>query len=155
MNNATRSRMIAALVLALAAGAGFATGLATDRVLLARGLEAPPPATDPPPGEGIRILLRGPDTLPEGGPRRIRMMLPAQMGADLDLTPEQQRAIERIVREEQAALRELTDEFQPALRAVIERSRERIEDVLTDEQVARWHATPTVQLRRPQAPPTN
>jgi Spy/CpxP family protein refolding chaperone len=154
MTNATRSRMIAALVLALAAGAGFATGLATDRVLLARGVEAPPPATDPP-GEGIRILLRGADTLPQGGPRRIRMMLPAQMGEHLELTPEQQSAIERIVREEQAALREITDQLQPALRAVIERSRERIEQVLTEEQVARWHAAPTVQLRRPQAPPTN
>jgi Spy/CpxP family protein refolding chaperone len=155
MTNATRTRMIAALVLALAAGAGFATGLATDRVLLARGVEAPPPATDPPPAEGIRILLRGADTIPEGGPRRIRMMLPAQMGEDLELTPEQQRTIERIVREEQAALRELTEQFQPALRAVIERSRERIEEVLTEEQVARWHAAPTVQLRRPQPPPNN
>jgi Spy/CpxP family protein refolding chaperone len=155
MTNTTRSRMIAALMLALAAGAGFATGLATDRVLLARGAEAAPAATDPPPGEGIRILLRGPDTLPEGGQRRIRMMLPAQMGEDLELTPEQQRAIERIVGEEHAAFRELTDQFQPALRAVIERSRERIEEVLTEEQVARWHAAPAAQLRRPQAPPTN
>jgi hypothetical protein len=155
MTNATRSRMIAALMLALAAGAGFATGLVTDRVLLAGAVEAPPPATDPPPGEGIRILLRGPDTLPEGGPRRIRMMLPAQMGEDLELTPEQQRAIERIVREEQATLRALTDQLQPALRGVIERSRERIEEVLTEEQVARWHAAPAVQLRRPQAPPNN
>jgi Spy/CpxP family protein refolding chaperone len=147
--------MIAAFVLALAAGAGFATGLATHRVLQAGSAEATAPPAGPQPGEGIRILLRGADTLPEGGPRRIRMMLPAQMGEDLELTAEQQRAIERIVREEQAALRELTDQLQPALRAVIERSRERIEEVLTEEQVARWHAAPTVQLRRPQAPPTN
>jgi Spy/CpxP family protein refolding chaperone len=155
MNNATRSRMIAGLVLALAAGAGFATGLATDRVLLARGADAAPPPTDPRPGEGMRVLLRGPDTVTEAGPRRIRVLLPAQMGEDLGLTPEQQRAIERIVGEEHAALRELTDQLQPALRAVIERSRERIEEVLTEEQVARWRAGPSEPLRRPQAPPTN
>jgi Spy/CpxP family protein refolding chaperone len=147
--------MIAALVLALAAGAGFATGLATDRVLLAGGAETTAPPAEPQPGEGIRILLRGADTLPEVGPRRIRVMLPAQMGEDLELTPEQQRTIERIVHEEQAALRELTDQLQPALRAVIERSRDRIEGVLTEDQVARWHAAPNVQLRRPQAPPNN
>jgi hypothetical protein len=148
MNTATRSRMIAGLVLAMAAGAGFATGMATDRVLLARGPDTVAAPSRQPPTEGIRILLRGQDSLPGERHRRMRVMLPAQMGEDLGLRADQQREIERIVREEQAAIRELTEELQPALLSVIERSRERIQEVLTEEQRARWHAAPPMMLRR-------
>jgi hypothetical protein len=155
MNTATRSRMIAALLLALAAGAGFATGVATDRVLLARAPDADAVPGVPAAGEGIRVLLRGHDTLAGDGTRRVRFLLPAQMGEDLGLTPEQQREIERILREEQAAIRALTEQLQPALMAVIERSRDRIQEVLTDEQAARWRAAPAIRLRHDAQPPTN
>jgi hypothetical protein len=155
MTNATRSRMIAALLLALAAGAGFATGVATDRALLARGADHTATPMEPA-AEGFRVLLRGHDTLPRDGSRRVRLMLPTQMGADLDLSPEQQRDIERILIEEHAAIAGLTEQLQPAFMAVVERSRERILGVLTDEQIARWHALPAMRLHRgPQPPPTN
>jgi hypothetical protein len=156
MSTATRSRMIAALLLALAAGAGFATGVATDRTLLARSPTGAAPAGEPPAGEGIRMLLRGHDTLPADGTRRVRIMLPTHMGEDLGLTPQQQEAIERIVREEQAAIRELTEQLHPAFMSVVERSRTRIQEVLTEEQLARWRAAPAMRLRRgPEPPPNN
>jgi hypothetical protein len=156
MTYATRSRLSAALLLVLAAGAGFASGLATERARHARQPDPASAATGPAAGEGIRVLLRGQDTLPADGGRRFRFMLPTQMSEDLGLTPEQQREIEAILREEQAAIRELTERLQPGFLAVIERTRERIHEVLTEEQIARWHAAPAMRLRGgPQPPPTN
>jgi hypothetical protein len=152
MSNRTRVRLVAALLLLLVAASGFAVGLFTERVFLDPPvMAAPAPPAAP---EGVRILLRGQDTLAGDGVRRFGVLLPERMAEALDLTPEQTAEIERILREDQAAIRELTEQFEPALVALIERSRQRIHDVLTEEQIERWHASPMLRLRRGVQQPT-
>jgi hypothetical protein len=146
MNAARHARVIAAVLLVLVAGTGFAAGVFTERMLHARTDEVGQTAAAAP--EGVRILLRGRDPLPADGVRRFGLLLPERLAEELDLTPEQQAEIERILREDQAAIRDITGRFEPALVTVIERSRQRIHDVLTDEQIARWHAMPVLRLRR-------
>jgi hypothetical protein len=153
VSNATRARLVAGALLVLVAGAGFAGGILTERLLLAQQPAPRVAATGPAASEGVRILLRGESPSAEGEGRRIRVMLPGQMAAELGLTPEQQAEIERILAEDQTAIRRLTDNLEPALVSVVQRSRQRIYDVLTDDQIARWHAMPQLRVQRGERQP--
>jgi hypothetical protein len=146
VSTATNIRIRAAALLLLVAGLGFVAGIFTDRLVLSRPDGAV--AADPEVArEGVRVLLRGQDGSPAGAERRIGILLPGRLAEELDLTAGQQAEIERILREDQEAIRELTEQYQPRLMAAIERSRQRIFEVLTEEQIARWHELPPVRLR--------
>jgi hypothetical protein len=147
VSNATNLRFRAAALLFLVAGLGFVGGIFADRLVLSRPASAAVPEPQAV-GEGVRVLLRGIDSPAMDTQRRIGiMMLPEALAEELDLTAGQRTEIERILREDQQAIRELTEQFQPRLTAAIERSRQRIIEVLTEEQAARWQELPTMRLR--------
>jgi Spy/CpxP family protein refolding chaperone len=126
----------AALVIALVAMLGALLGIVGDRALAARAagaqLAAAPGAPAFPAGRG------GPGPMGQGGPwqweARADMRYAERLAGRLDLTPEQQAAINAIVAEEQAKVRELTREVEPRFRAIAGETRDRIEAVLTDGQ---------------------
>jgi hypothetical protein len=149
VTSSTRTRLIATSLLVLVAGAGFAAGIVAERFLI--GSPAPALTADTPPRDGIRIMLRG-ETPAEGAGGVQRFIHLPGLAEALDLTAEQQAAIERILLEDQAAIRDMTNELEPALVAVVERSRQRIHEVLTDEQIARWQAMPRMRLRGVRSP---
>lgn len=152
MSNATNPRFTAAALLLLVAGLGFIAGILADRLILSRPASAA--EVDPQTArEGVRVLIRGDDSPGVGAQRRIGIVLPERLADELDLTAEQQAEIERILREDREAIRELTEQFHPSLVAVIERSRQRILEVLTEEQAARWPELPAMQMRRRVAEP--
>lgn len=57
-----------------------------------------------------------------------------QLETELGLSAEQSEAIERILQEDQERVRELMREYQPRFRAIARATREKIEEVLTEEQ---------------------
>jgi len=142
-----RARRVAGLLLALVAGAAFTGGVIAERVVLAQR-ELPPAADDVRPPPGMRVLIRGDDEAMPDGERRVRFMLPGHLAQELELTPEQQARMEAILAEDQAAMREIMARMEPELHAVVERSRQRIMEVLTEEQADRWQAMSGPQLRR-------
>lgn len=137
-------------MLVLVAAASFVAGMAADRVLLA------PAATPESAPETVRrVILRGDDGpgAPQQGLRAIRLGLPEQLAEELDLTPEQRQRIETILAEDQAALRAVMERIEPALAEVVENSRRRIQEVLTDEQAAQWRESQVIRLRRDEQAP--
>jgi hypothetical protein len=138
-------RLRAAALLVLVTAVGFTAGVISDRLLFAPPALTAGAAPETPP-QRVTVLLRDQDA-PPPGPRAFRLVLPGQLAAQLDLSARQQAEIERILADDQAELRRLTEQFEPALTAVIERSRQRIEDVLTDEQREQWQAMPVRRLR--------
>lgn len=128
----------------LVAAASFVAGVVVDRALL-----TPAAAPDPAPEAVRRVILRGENG--PGGPgqglRAIRLGLPEQLAEELDLTPEQRERIERIIAEDQAALRAVMERIEPALAEVVENSRRRIQEVLTDEQAVRWRESQVLRIR--------
>jgi hypothetical protein len=145
VSTALNPRFRAAALLLLVAGLGFVAGIFAERLVLSPPVTASAP--EPAAQQGVRVLLRGSDAPTPGGERRIGIVLPEQLAEQLDLTAEQQVAIERILREDQEEIRQLTAQFQPQLVAAIERSRQRIFDVLTEEQKARWQESAPLRLR--------
>jgi Spy/CpxP family protein refolding chaperone len=154
MTTITRARLIAAALIVLVAAVGFAAGVITERVVFATPAAAPA-AEDAPATDGFRMIMRGERPMARGEGPRFRFMLPGRLASELDLSAEQQAAIEQILAEDQAAIRALTDELRPALIAVVEGSRQRIHDVLTDEQKARWQALPPRRMHRGGGPSPN
>jgi hypothetical protein len=147
VSRTTSSRYGAAALLFLVAGFGFVAGIFADRLVLSRPASAV--VVDPQTArEGVRVLIRGTDSPAAGEERRIGILLPERPAEDLDLTAAQQAEIERILAEDREAIRELTEQFHPRLLAAVERSRQRILEVLTEEQAARWPGPPAMQLHR-------
>jgi len=145
MQNATGTGLRAGALLFLVGALGFVAGIGTERAVLADRAtsSATPEARDP----GALTIIRGDD--PEGtmGRQVIRLGLPQELAAELDLSDEQRGEIERILAEDQAALRSALEEVQPTLYEIVERSRRRIEGVLTEEQFQRWEQSSTLRLR--------
>lgn len=145
LNTTIGPRLRAFLLLLLVAVASFFVGVVTDRLLLgSAGLAEPGPEA-----QRGRILVRGDDG---DGPRQpglrvIRLGLPEQLAEELDLSPEQRSEIERILAEDQAALRAEMERMEPVLAEIIESSRRRISEVLTDEQVVLWRESEAFRLR--------
>jgi hypothetical protein len=151
MNTTTKPAIAAGLFLMLVAGAAFAGGVATERLALS---SAPDAAVRPaPPEGGMRVLIRDRDSAFAGGERRVRFMLPARLGEELQLTEQQQAEVAQILAEHQSAIRAIMDAVEPALMAEVERSRQRIFEVLTEEQAARWESMPALRVRH--APPAS
>lgn len=145
MQNSTGPGLRAGALLFLVAAIGFVAGIGTERVVLADRATsgAAPEARD----AGPLTIIRGDE--PEGttGRRVIRLGLPQELAAELDLSDAQRSEIERILAEDQAALRSALDEVQPTLYEIVERSRQRIQDVLTEDQFERWEQSTTLRLR--------
>jgi hypothetical protein len=150
MGNGLSPRMRAAALLLLVGGFGFVAGILADRLVLSHFAFAA--ATGPEgrqPGQ-VAVLMGGDPAGPgpdSEGRRMVRLGLP-QQSDELELTDEQQAEIERILAEDQAELRAVMEQFEPTMRAIIERSRERIYEVLTAEQIARWHESPRIMRLR-------
>lgn len=137
-------RLRATVLLILVAGIGFVSGIFADRLLLSGSGRAPEDAADTGP---IAVIRGGSPDTPMASRRIFRLGLPEQLAEDLTLSPEQRADIERIVTEDQAELRALMQQVEPSLAAVIERSRQRILEVLTDEQIEQWRESPVLRLR--------
>lgn len=78
-------------------------------------------------GEAAALAEPGPDRAVERAELRARLL------RALDTLPDQQRTI-------------------VLLADMVERSRQRIHEVLTEEQIERWHATQSVRRRRASTP---
>jgi hypothetical protein len=146
MNTTSGTQARAAALLVLVAAFGFVAGIITDRLVLSG---TPAVAADAPAApDEFRVLLRGRDAPAANGERRFGViMLPERLAGQLDLTPAQQAEIERILAEDQAVMRELTEQFHPRLAQLVERTRQRIAEVLTEEQRERWHELPVMRIR--------
>lgn len=138
MKNTSGPRLRAAALLLLVAGFGFFMGIIADRLVLGRFAAA---AERGPESPRLGVILRS----DEGGfpppPRRgrvIRFGPPEELVEELDLTPEQRAGLERILAGDQAAIRRITSELEPSIREIIEGSRQKIGQILTEEQMERW-----------------
>lgn len=145
------TRLRAGLLLLLVGGTGFVGGLLVERLVLSGPLpsDADPAAWT----ERPVTIIRGAGDDVQPGQRLFRLGLPQELAEELDLTDEQRAEIERIVAEDQAALRAVTAELEPTMRAIIDRSRERIQAVLTDEQREGWVESRVLRLRSPDGGP--
>jgi hypothetical protein len=138
INAGPRSQAMALLLLVATSGA--LAGVVGDRLISDR--TAPAAAPEPTAGEEYPVA---------GGPWRLEAR-PAgryaeRLGAALELSPQQQAAIDEIVAEQQARVQELTAEVQPRFRAIAEHTRGRIEDVLTTEQRERLRTLRSERMR--------
>lgn len=141
MKNPFGPRARALALILLVAVLGALIGIGVDRALA-----GPAPET--------RVEADAPDHMHEwrvrGMMRRARAPIgptarSATMGArfleqleqELGLSAEQRAAIERILQEDQERVRELMREYQPRFRAIARETREKIAEVLTEEQLER------------------
>lgn len=137
MKNTSGPRLRAVALLLLVAGFGFFMGIIADRLVLGRVAAA---AEAGPGSPRLGVILRS----DEGGSPRppgrrvIRLGPPQELVEELDLTPEQRVELERILADDQAAIRRITSQLEPSIRDIIEGSRQKIEKVLTEEQMERW-----------------
>lgn len=137
MKNTSGPRLRAAALLLLVAGFGFFTGIIADRLVLGRVAAAAERAPESP---RLGVILRSDEagSPPRRGGRVIRVGPPEELMEELDLTPEQRLEVETILADDQAAIRRITSQLEPSIREIIEGSRRKIEQVLTEEQMARW-----------------
>lgn len=127
-------RAQAVLVLALVATLGALLGILGDRYAAQRR------AGDAPPGMQRMGSPRG--TMMPG------LRYSEGLAVRLDLSAEQREQIESILAEDRERARELTLQFQPQLRALANQTRERVEAVLTPEQLEQLRAMRQQRMRR-------
>jgi hypothetical protein len=140
-------RLRAVTLLALVGGVGMVGGILIDRLWLAEAGQGGDPQSGPSaPVAVIRSQGEGP---PARGVRIVRLGLPEQLAEDLQLSEGQKAEIERIVAEHQEELRATMAEFEPSFQDIVRRSRERIEEVLNEEQAARWRESAVLRIRGP------
>jgi hypothetical protein len=126
--------MQAVLVLALAATLGALLGILGDRYIAQRRASDAAPGLErmAPPRGGMMPGLRYGEAL----------------AARLDLSAQQRERIETILVEDRVRARELTEEFQPQFRALADQTRQRVEAVLTTEQLEQLRAMRQQRMRR-------
>ncbi|MGH7459203.1 MAG: hypothetical protein ACREKN_09035 [Longimicrobiaceae bacterium] len=123
---------LAALFLAVALLTGALGGVLLERLLLA---PAAVPAEKGEPSPALREGGRGWNQL---NPRRLRGDFGRRMARELELSPDQQREIRRVLLEQQRELRGyISAEARPALEEMLAETRSRVEAILSDEQRAR------------------
>jgi len=83
---------------------------------------------------------------PRFGPGGMRLEFLRRMERDLDLTPEQQERIGKILKESQEHTRSIMAPVTPALHAELQRTKEAFRQALTPEQQTRFDQL----LKRPQ-----
>lgn len=137
-------RAQAVLVLAFVAVTGAVVGIAGDR-LVAQKRDAADVSTEDRPDRrgdvgmsglpGVNARARG-DQRPMRMPAGMDVRYAERLGTMIDLSPDQQTAIDSIVAQERRRVRELTFELEPRFREIATQTRQRVEDVLTPEQVA-------------------
>lgn len=126
-------RAQAVLILALVATLGALLGILGDRVIAARRTGTPPVMErTPPPRGGMTPGAR----YGEG------------LATRLDLSASQRAQIDSILAEDRVRARELTRQFQPQFRQLAEQTRERVEAVLTPEQLEQLRAMRQQQRMR-------
>lgn len=133
-------RAQAVLVLAFVAGTGALVGIAGDRLVAQQSDPADTRTEELRDRRGASARARGdqrPMRMPIG-PGVMDVRYAERLGTLIDLTPEQQTAIDSIVVQERRSVRELTLELEPRFREIATRTRQRVEGVLTAEQVAQW-----------------
>jgi Spy/CpxP family protein refolding chaperone len=121
-------------VLALVATLGALLGILGDRFIAARRAATPPIGMErpAPPRGGIVPGVRYGEAL----------------AGRLDLSPSQQARIDSILAEDRVRARELTRQFQPQFRALADRTRQRVEAVLTPEQREQLRGMRQQRMRR-------
>jgi hypothetical protein len=154
---ALSTRAQAIIVLALVAAVGALAGVLADRLIAQQRTAAVSQPTMPlrvPPGMGPRIGA-GPGEGAAGPGARLRAPAAAEMryaerlSAMIELTPEQQLAIDSIMTEERRRVRELTEQLQPRFRQIAQETRARVEAVLTAEQREQMRALRRQRMRMP------
>jgi Spy/CpxP family protein refolding chaperone len=129
-------RVQAVVLLLLVATAGALAGIVGERLV-----------TERPDTAALRDAV---PTAP-GGPWRWEARTDEhyaeRLGATLELTAEQKRAIDGIVAEQQERVQELTREVQPRFHAIAEETRNRIEAVMTPEQRTRLRGLREERMR--------
>lgn len=91
-------------------------------------------------------LLARHSVRPRPGPGGMRLEFLRRMERDLDLTPEQQERIDKILKESQEHARKIMEPVTPALHAELQRTKEAFRLALTPEQQTRFDQL----LKRPQ-----
>ncbi|CAN5636233.1 hypothetical protein BH23GEM10_BH23GEM10_02500 [soil metagenome] len=130
-------RAQAVLVLAFVAATGALVGIAGDR-LVAQQNDPADTWTEDMPDRRASARARdehGPMHMP-AGPIGMDVRYAERLGTMIDLSPEQQTAIDSIVVQGRRRVRDLTLELEPRCREIATQTRQRVEEVLTAEQVA-------------------
>lgn len=128
-------RAQAGLVLALVATSGALLGILGDRLLASQRSDEAPAMVAPVQGSRGGMIA---------GSRYGE-----RLAQRLDLSDVQRARIDSIFAEEQVRARELSREFQPQFRALADQTRERVEAVLTPEQLEQMRAMRQQRMRRP------
>jgi hypothetical protein len=108
------------------------------------------------PRRGVRPGMRGgpPGTWGDPAARALRGTgYSRQLVAELELTPEQQVEVDRIVAAQQAEIRRIMQEFEPRFRGVVGETRARIDEVLTPEQRLRLTELQRARMREQRGGP--
>jgi hypothetical protein len=158
-------RAQAAVVLALVAASGALAGMLGERLVAQQRGPAYDVVEDTPfrmpPGmmgrgpldttNGIRPGMRGPGG--PGGPGAtmraagVDARYAARLSTLLDLSAEQQLAIDSIMTEQRRRVRELTVELEPRFRAIAQDTRRNVDAVLTPEQLEQMRTMRQRRLR--------
>lgn len=122
------------LILALVATLGALLGILGDRFVAARRAAETP-------------LMMGRTPPMRGGPTQ-GARYGESLATRLDLSAEQRARIDSILAEDRVRARELTRQFQPQFRQLAEQTRERVEAVLTPEQLEQLRTMRQQRVRR-------
>jgi Spy/CpxP family protein refolding chaperone len=136
-------RVQAIVLLLLVATSSALAGIVGDRLITDRHSEPAAGAVAPANGAGDPSARPGPWQWEP----RVGMRYGERLHGALDLTPAQRAAIDSIVAEQQREVRQLNEEIRPRFRAIAEQTRDRIEDVLTEEQRIRLRALREERVR--------
>lgn len=116
----------------------YAAGVVTGGLLVRQAI---PAQTAPPPVKTMTVVPIGPPTPLQ----RIDVL--KRISKQLDLSPEQHRHVERILRQHAERTKPMLDEINPRLREELSRTRELIRAELTPEQQAKF--SELLKLRPP------
>ena len=133
--NGNRSKLVAALAFVAIAGAGFLSGVALDRSVLARGphgwrggpgrMGGMPPFGDAP-GD------RGGDRSEAADARRKEMR--DRLAKDLGLSPAQRVAVDSVMTQQAAKFRVARERVRPTMDSLVAETQQQMDNILTPEQ---------------------
>jgi hypothetical protein len=149
-------RAQAALVIVLVAASGVFAGVLVERLVAQQRAPAEAPLRVPSgmmergplgPGAAMRPGQRGQER-PRGALRAAAEARYAErLAVMLDLSADQQRTVDSIMTEQRRHVQALTAEVEPRFRAIAEETRERVEAVLSPEQLEQMRSMRQRRLR--------
>lgn len=127
-----RAMWMAALLLAGTLATGVLVGVVLGQTWLAPAWPGVPPLA----GRRGAGMLKGHGAMPD--PREIHAEISRRLGKDLELTADQQAALDRVMSEQAEMLSAIQADVQPRMQAFLDSTRSRVDSLLTPAQRERF-----------------